>query len=107
MVRALQHLSDTSYARMESALVQRASREETRRNVTIAAAVGTLAIAVLISWMIAASLRRSLGRAIGVFQEIAEGHYDSEIPEGGVDEAGRVLAGLRIMQDRLRQQIAT
>ena len=105
LVRALQQLSDTSYAQMEAALVRRASGEETRRNVTIAVAVSALMIALLISWTIATTLRRSLGRAVGVFQEIADGHYDSDIPEGGADEAGQVLAGLRIMQDRLRLQI--
>jgi methyl-accepting chemotaxis protein len=107
LVRALQQLSDTSYAQMEAALVKRASGEETRRNLTIAVAVSALGVALLISWTIATTLRRSLGRAVGVFQEIADGHYDSDIPEGGADEAGQVLAGLRIMQDRLRLQIET
>jgi len=107
LVRALQQLSDTSYAQMETALVQRASGEETRRNLTIAVAVSALGIALLISWTIATNLRRSLGRAVGVFQKIADGHYDSDIPEGEADEAGQVLAGLRIMQDRLRLQIQT
>jgi methyl-accepting chemotaxis protein len=107
LVRALQQLSDTSYAQMDDALLKRAAGEATRRNLTIAVAVSALAIALLISWTIATGLRRSLGRAVGVFQEIAEGHYDSDIPEGGADEAGQVLAGLRIMQDRLRLQIET
>jgi len=53
LVRALQELSDSSYARMESALVQRASGEEARRNVTIATALSALAVALLISWAIA------------------------------------------------------
>jgi methyl-accepting chemotaxis protein len=107
VVRALQVLSDTSYSRMESALMKRASREETQRNVTIIVAVTALVIALLISWKIATNLRRSLGRAVDVFQEIADGRYHNEIPEGGADEAGMVLAGLRIMQDKLRLQIET
>jgi methyl-accepting chemotaxis protein len=107
LVRALQQLSDSSYARMESALVQRASGEEARRNVTIATALSALAVALVISWTIASTLRGSLGRAVGVFQQIADGRYDNDIPDGGADEAGQVLAGLRIMQDRLRLQIET
>ncbi|MEJ0007393.1 MAG: methyl-accepting chemotaxis protein [Steroidobacteraceae bacterium] len=105
VVRALQLLSDSSYARMESALTQRAFDEATRRNVTIAVAAIALVVAMLISWTIATGLRRSLGRAVAVFQEIANGRYDNDIPDGGADEAGQVLAGLRSMQATLRQQI--
>ncbi len=70
-------------------------------------AAAALAIALLISWTIATGLRRSLGRAVAVFQEIADGRYDNDIPEGGADEAGQVLAGLRNMQGKLRLQIET
>jgi len=107
VVRALQILSDSSYARMEAALTQRASLEATRRDVTIAVATVALLIALLISGTIANGLRASLGRAVEVFQNIADGRYDNDIPDGGADEAGQVLAGLRIMQDKLRLQIAT
>ena len=107
VVRALQTLSDSSYARMEVALTQRASVEETTRDLTIAVAAVALVIALLISWAIAGSLRGSLGRAVAVFQEIADGRYDNDIPVAGADEAGQVLAGLRIMQDKLRLQIET
>jgi methyl-accepting chemotaxis protein len=105
VVRTLQGLSDSSYARMEAALMQRASTETTRRNVTIAASVFALLAALLISWTIATGLRRSLGHAVAVFQEIANGRYDNDIRDGGADEAGQVLAGLRSMQGKLRQQI--
>ncbi len=92
---------------METALTQRAALEETTRDVTIAVAAIALVIALLISWTIANSLRGSLGRAVGVFQEIANGRYDNDIPAAGADEAGQVLAGLRIMQEKLRLQIET
>ncbi|HEV2702506.1 MAG TPA: methyl-accepting chemotaxis protein [Steroidobacteraceae bacterium] len=107
VVRALQELSDSSYARMEIALTQRAAVEETTRDLTIAVAAIALVIALLISGAIAGSLRGALGRAVGVFQEIANGRYDNDIPAAGADEAGQVLAGLRIMQDKLRLQIET
>jgi methyl-accepting chemotaxis protein len=105
VIRALQTLSDSSYARMETALKQRAFSEATRRNVTLAVAAFALVTALLISWTIATELRRSLGRAVAVFQEIANGRYDNDIPDGGADEAGQVLVGLRSMQGKLRQQI--
>ena len=107
VVQALQVLSDSSYARMEAALKQRAGHETAKRNVTITVAVAALAIALLISWTIATGLRRSLGRAVAVFQEIADGRYNNDIPDGGADEAGQVLAGLRNMQAKLRLQIET
>ena len=105
VIRALQALSDASYARMEAALTQRAFTEATRRNVTLAVAAIALSAALLISWIIATGLRRSLGRAVEVFQEIANGRYDNDIPDAGADEAGQVLAGLRSMQGKLRKQI--
>ncbi|HEX3836845.1 MAG TPA: methyl-accepting chemotaxis protein [Steroidobacteraceae bacterium] len=107
VVQALQVLSDSSYVQMENALRQRAGNETTKRDVTIAVAAGALAIALLISWTIATGLRRSLGRAVVVFQEIADGRYNNDIPDGGADEAGQVLAGLRNMQGKLRLQIET
>ncbi len=107
VIKALQSLSDSSYARMEAALTQRAFSETTQRNVTIAVAAIALFAALLISWIIATGLRRSLGRAVEVFQEIANGRYDNDIPNGGADEAGQVLAGLRNMQEKLRRQIET
>jgi methyl-accepting chemotaxis protein len=107
VVRALQTLSDTSYARMEAALRQRAAVEETTRDLTIAVAAIALVVALLISWTIASSLRGSLGRAVAVFQQIANGRYDNDIPAAGADEAGQVLAGLRVMQEKLRLQIET
>jgi methyl-accepting chemotaxis protein len=107
VVQALQVLSDSSFSRMEVALRQRAKHETTKRDVTISVAAAALAIALLISWFIATGLRRSLGRAVAVFQEIADGRYDNDIPDGGADEAGQVLAGLRNMQGKLRLQIET
>ena len=107
MVQALQVLSNTSYARMEGALRQRAAHETTKRDVTLTVAAAALAIALLISWTITIGLRRSLGRAVTVFQEIADGRYNNDIPDGGADEAGQVLAGLRSMQAKLRLQIET
>ena len=107
VMQALQVLSDSSYARMEGALRQRADHETTKRDVTITVAAAALAIALLISWTIATGLRRSLGRAVAVFQEIADGRYNNDIPDGGADEAGQVLAGLRNMQGKLRLQIET
>ena len=107
VVRALQVLSDASYARMETALKERASVEAATRNITIGVATMALIIALVISWIIAKGLRRSLGRAVAVFQHIADGRYDNDIPDGGADEAGQVLAGLRIMQEKLRLQIET
>ncbi|HEY6456210.1 MAG TPA: methyl-accepting chemotaxis protein [Steroidobacteraceae bacterium] len=107
VVQALQVLSDSSYARMEGALRQRAAHETTKRDVTITVAAAALAIALLLSWTVAIDLRRSLGRAVTVFQEIADGRYNNDIPQGGADEAGQVLAGLRNMQAKLRLQIET
>jgi methyl-accepting chemotaxis protein len=107
VVQALQVLSDSSYARMEAALRQRAHHEATMRDLTLTVAAVALAIALLISWTIATGLRRSLGRAVAVFHEIADGRYNNDIPEGGADEAGQVLAGLRNMQGKLRLQIQT
>jgi methyl-accepting chemotaxis protein len=107
VVHALQSLSDSSYARMETALSQRVLREETTRDATLGVAGVALVVALLISWAIANTLRGSLGRAVAVFQEIADGRYNNDIPHGGADEAGQVLAGLRIMQDKLRLQIET
>jgi methyl-accepting chemotaxis protein len=105
VVRALQLLSDTSYARLQTALMQRAATARWWRNLTLIATATALILAAWIGWAMAAALRRALVRTLAVLQHIAAGDYDNHIPEAGADEVGQVLTGLRIMQDQLRGQV--
>ena len=106
-VRALQSLTDASYVAMRGALEKRASAAVAERDATMTIAALAFIAAVTLSWIIAWTVSKPLGRAIKVFDRIAEGRYDSAIEVTGTDEANQVLASLADMQRKLRQQIET
>ncbi len=102
---ALQDLSNAAYASTENALQNRLRQVEHRRALTISVAVGSVALALLLSWLISHSLSQPLQQAIRVFEQIAKGRYDSEIQVRGSDEPAQVLIALRDMQGRLGAQL--
>ncbi len=107
VTRALQQLSDVSYAAMNVAVQQRLSEVTHRRDLTAGITALALAFALGLSWLIRHSLEKPLARAIAVFGDISSGKYDSEVDLSGTDEAGQVLRALHEMQGKLRTQIET
>ncbi|HET9107180.1 MAG TPA: methyl-accepting chemotaxis protein [Steroidobacteraceae bacterium] len=102
---SLQRLSDLGYSSMDEAVKHRLTQVTTWRNVTVGVTAVALAVALVLSWLIARSLATPLAQAIEVFGRIAAGKYDSTIDLTGSDEAGRVLRALHEMQGKLRTQI--
>ncbi|KAF1705204.1 methyl-accepting chemotaxis protein [Pseudoxanthomonas kaohsiungensis] len=63
-------------------------------------------LAGLLGWTIARAVSRPLQRATRVAGEIAQGRLDNAISADGRDEAGRLLASMRTMQDQLKAVLA-
>ena len=63
-------------------------------------------LAGLLGWTIARAVSRPLQRATRVAGEIAQGRLDNAISADGRDEAGRLLASMRTMQDKLKAVLA-
>jgi methyl-accepting chemotaxis protein len=103
--RAINELCTASYEALHSALDQRASQLAFRRDWTAGISGLALALGIALSWLITQSLARPLTSAIGLFERIADGHYDNRIESAGTDEAAQVLRALNEMQSNLREQI--
>jgi methyl-accepting chemotaxis protein len=93
--------------RLEGALNEasyRSATVEQRRAMVMAAALVGLALLTggLIAWQIVRGIKRSIDRAVGVAERIAEGDLSSELPAASGDEVGRLMVAIGGMQDRLR-----
>ena len=71
--------------------------------------VGLLIIAtlltVLFAWLLTRSITLPISQALGAAEEIAEGNLTRPIKVDGNDEAGRLLAAMAKMQDKLRDTL--
>jgi len=102
---ALQKLSTDSLQAAATALRARAAAVAAYRDLTGALALLALGAALMLGRLVKLSLSRPLKHAIKVFQQIAQGRYDSQIDTRREDEAGQVLLALAAMQEKLRGQI--
>jgi methyl-accepting chemotaxis protein len=60
-------------------------------------------LALLVSWLVARRMERQLNEAVTATQRIAGGDLSGELPMAGHDEIGRMIEGLKAMQEALRQ----
>jgi methyl-accepting chemotaxis protein len=65
--------------------------------------VVTLAVLVLLSWLVFRSISSPLRQAVTAARRLAEGDFKSSIPQGAGDETGQVLDSLRETVCYLRQ----
>lgn len=75
-------------------------RSSAIRELAILAVVVAL-IAALFAWWLTRSISRNLRHAVGIANAIAGGKFDNEIVPGERDEAGEMLAALKVMQANL------
>ncbi|WP_374247400.1 methyl-accepting chemotaxis protein, partial [Zoogloea sp.] len=73
---------------------------------TIAGVVLSVLFALALVWWLVRRIVGPLQSAIGVFQQIAQGNFQSSVETGRRDEIGQVLDGLESMQVRLGYDVA-
>src|SRR5690606_23349977 len=67
--------------------------------------VAGIAGGMAIAWFFAALLTRSLHRAVGVANAVAEGNLENDIVVDSQDEIGELLLAMQRMQHDLRERI--
>jgi methyl-accepting chemotaxis protein len=71
--------------------------------------VGLLVIAttltLLFAWLLTRSITQPIAKALDAAEEIADGNLTRPIKVDGDDEAGRLLAAMAKMQDKLRDTL--
>jgi methyl-accepting chemotaxis protein len=63
------------------------------------------ALTILFAWLLTTSITQPLAQALSAAEEIAEGNLTRPIKVEGTDEAGRLLAAMQKMQDKLRDTL--
>lgn len=77
---------------------------QTRNFAVLAILVGVL-LSSFVGWLLVRAIVNPLNRAVGYFNEIANGNLNNRIIIDQEDEIGRVLQALQQMQDRLRELV--
>jgi methyl-accepting chemotaxis protein len=83
---------------------------EQQRRATLAAGVLvalSLTIGGLIAWQIVRGVKRSIDRAVGVAERIAQGDLTSDVSIATNDEIGRLMVAISSMQERLRELVGS
>jgi methyl-accepting chemotaxis protein len=63
--------------------------------------VGTLLAGALMSWLMQRAIVEPMRASLAVLQKISQGDFRERVPDGGEDELGTLLRGLKSMQIRL------
>ncbi len=104
---SLQHLLDSSFATMNTAVRERLRQVTISREVIVSITLVVLFVALALAWSLATRLTGVIRNTSAVFEQIAGGRYDNQIEYAGSDESNQVLRALDQMQTRLRDQIET
>ena len=84
---------------------QDAEQERRKQQLAIGALVATLLMVTFIIRQLVKSVTKPISAAVEAADQISNGVLDSEIPKGGNDETGVLLASLAKMQTELRERI--
>ena len=71
----------------------------------IALLIVATALTILFAWLLTTSITQPLAHALSAAEEIAEGNLTRPIKVEGTDEAGRLLAAMQKMQEKLRDTL--
>jgi methyl-accepting chemotaxis protein len=94
---------------LERAEAQRSKAESTFSETLMLTVIGVLlatGFALFLAWWLVRRIVGPLRDAVSVFQQIAQGNFQTSIETGRRDEIGQVLDGLESMQVRLGYDVA-
>ncbi len=93
-----------NYTAGDGFLYRQSARAAVARDVQLN--IGSIVLALLLSALVAGALaRRIVGRvaaASKIAEQIAAGQLDIEVPKGGADELGGLLAAMGVMRDNIK-----
>jgi methyl-accepting chemotaxis protein len=84
---------------------QAADQYDSAFDLVIALLVAATALTLALAWLLTHSITKPIANALGAAESIAEGNLTRPITVDGKDEAGRLLAAMAKMQDKLRDTL--
>ncbi|WP_288098388.1 methyl-accepting chemotaxis protein [Pseudomonas sp.] len=84
---------------------QAADQYDSAFDLVIALLVAATALTLALAWLLINSITKPIANALGAAESIAEGNLTRPITVDGEDEAGRLLAAMAKMQDKLRDTL--
>ncbi|MEJ5060346.1 methyl-accepting chemotaxis protein [Pseudomonas sp. MYb330] len=84
---------------------QAADQYDSAFNLVITLLVIATGLTVLFAWLLTNSITKPIANALSAAEQIAEGNLTRPIKVDGEDEAGRLLAAMAKMQDKLRDTL--
>jgi methyl-accepting chemotaxis protein len=106
VVAALEKISDHEEANIHAKADEIAVSYQSARMLLIALALGAVAVACVLAYLITRAIKKPLNHAVDVLAEIGNGNYASTIVVSSQDEIGQTLQGLERMQSALRERTA-
>jgi len=84
---------------------QAADQYDSAFDLVIALLVAATALTLALAWLLINSITKPIANALGAAESIAEGNLTRPITVDGEDEAGRLLAAMAKMQEKLRDTL--
>src|SRR5882672_7869299 len=104
VVAALEKISEHEEANIHRRADEIAASYQSTRMLLISLALGAVAVACVLAYLITRAIKKPLNHAVDVLGEIEKGNYSSTVTVGSRDEIGQALLGLQRMQTTLRER---
>jgi methyl-accepting chemotaxis protein len=104
VVAALEKISEHEEANIHARADEVAASYQSTRTLLILLALGAVAVACVLAYLITRAIRKPLNHAVEVLAEIEKGNYSNAVMVSSKDEIGQALLGLQRMQTTLRER---
>jgi methyl-accepting chemotaxis protein len=104
VVAALEKISEHEEANIHARADEITASYQSTRTLLISLALGAVAVACVLAYLLTRTIKRPLNHAVEVLGEIEKGNYTSSVTVGSKDEIGHALLGLQRMQTTLRER---
>jgi methyl-accepting chemotaxis protein len=104
VVAALEKISDHEEANIHARADDVAASYQSTRTLLMLLALGAVAVACVLAYLITRAIKKPLNHAVEVLAEIEKGNYANTVTVSSKDEIGQALLGLQRMQTTLRER---
>ena len=104
LIASLQKLSDHQQVKIRTKAEDLAAAYQSTRTMLITLSLAAVAVACLLAYLLARTIKNPLSHAVAVLGEIEKGNYTNTVTVSSQDEIGQTLRGLERMQVALRER---
>jgi methyl-accepting chemotaxis protein len=105
MNAVLAKLVDINTEQLDKANADAAAQYDSAFSLVIGLLIAATVLTTLFAWLLINSITRPIAAALTAAEHIAEGNLTRPITVDGTDEAGRLLAAMQTMQNKLRDTL--